>query len=107
MDPPLTQRLVEPRCLFHPLTLTLSPNISNISNISSKNDDIIPYEEGREIFSVAAQPKQFLEMTGGHNDDFIASGRSYINGLKVLIRTSNKQKSRNTKNSAYTASHIN
>ena len=101
MDPPLTQRLVEPRCLFHPLTLTLSPNIS------SKNDDIIPYEEGREIFSVAAQPKQFLEMTGGHNDDFIASGRSYINGLKVLIRTSNKQKSRNTKNSAYTASHIN
>ena len=51
----------------------------------SKDDDIIPYEEGREIFLQAAQPKQFLEMRGDHNNGFIVSGESYVNGLKDFI----------------------
>ena len=51
----------------------------------SKNDDIIPYDEGSEIFSVATQPKEFLEMSGGHNDGFIVSGSAYVNGLEVFI----------------------
>ena len=34
----------------------------------SKNDEIIPYDEGREIFDAAPEPKTFLEMQGGHND---------------------------------------
>jgi len=51
----------------------------------SKNDDIIPYDEGREIFEAAPEPKQFLEMQGGHNDGFIVSGTSYIKGLKSFI----------------------
>jgi len=51
----------------------------------SKNDEIIPYEEGRDIFNAAAEPKQFLEMRGGHNDGFIASGASYIEGLRLFI----------------------
>jgi len=51
----------------------------------SRYDDIIPYEEGREIFLAAAQPKQFLEMRGGHNDGFIVSGSAYINGLQLFI----------------------
>ena len=51
----------------------------------SKNDEIIPYEEGREIFEAAPRPKQFLDMQGGHNDGFIVSGPSYVNGLKSFI----------------------
>jgi uncharacterized protein len=51
----------------------------------SKDDEIIPYDEGREIFAAAPEPKQFLEMRGGHNDGFIVSGASYINGLKSFI----------------------
>ena len=54
----------------------------------SKNDEIIPYDEGREIFHAAAEPKQFLEMQGGHNDGFISSGISYVNGLKAFINQS-------------------
>jgi len=51
----------------------------------SKHDEIIPYDEGREIFAAAAGEKQFLEMQGGHNDGFIVSGTSYVKGLKSFI----------------------
>jgi hypothetical protein len=48
----------------------------------NKNDEIIPYDEGREIFAAAAEPKQFLDMLGGHNDGFIVSGEFYVQELK-------------------------
>ncbi len=51
----------------------------------SRNDEIIPYIEGREIFHAAAEPKQFLEMRGGHNDGFLVSGSTYIEGLRTFI----------------------
>ena len=51
----------------------------------SKNDEIIPYDEGHEIFDAAAEPKQFLEMRGGHNDGFMVSGSTYIEGLRSFI----------------------
>ena len=53
----------------------------------SKNDEIIPYDEGREIFEAALEPKQFLEMQGGHNDGFLVSGTSYVEGLRSFINT--------------------
>ncbi len=58
----------------------------------SRDDDIIPYEEGREIFNAAHEPRNFLQMQGGHNDGFIISGSSYINGLDSFIKTSLKYK---------------
>ena len=51
----------------------------------SKDDEIIPYDEGLEIFAAAPEPKQFLEMQGGHNDGFIVSGTSYVEGLRSFI----------------------
>lgn len=51
----------------------------------SKNDEIIPYDEGRKIFDAANKPKRFLEMRGGHNDGFVISGSSYIDGLRNFI----------------------
>jgi fermentation-respiration switch protein FrsA (DUF1100 family) len=51
----------------------------------SKDDEIIPYDEGRKIFDAANNPKHFLEMQGGHNDGFMVSGSDYINGLRDFI----------------------
>ena len=34
----------------------------------SRNDELIPFEMGQELFAAAPEPKQFLETTGGHND---------------------------------------
>jgi fermentation-respiration switch protein FrsA (DUF1100 family) len=51
----------------------------------SKDDEIIPYDEGLKIFDAASEPKTFLEMRGGHNDGFFVSGKSYIDGLRNFI----------------------
>jgi fermentation-respiration switch protein FrsA (DUF1100 family) len=51
----------------------------------SRNDDIIPFAEGLEIFEAAPKAKQFLEMRGGHNDGFMVSGLAYIEGLNSFI----------------------
>ena len=52
----------------------------------SRDDEIIPFEESLEIFAAAPEPKQFLEMRGGHNDGFIISDESYLKGLDSFIK---------------------
>jgi len=51
----------------------------------SRDDEIIPFEEGRLLFEAAAEPKQFLEMHGGHNDGFIVTGPAYVSALRSFI----------------------
>ena len=51
----------------------------------SRNDEIIPYQEGNDIFDAAAEPKVFLEMRGGHNDGFMVSGSAYFEALRSFI----------------------
>ena len=51
----------------------------------SRDDEIIPYAEGRLVFDAAPANKQFLEMRGGHNDGFVVSGRAYTDGLARFI----------------------
>ena len=51
----------------------------------SQTDEIVPYKYGRELFEKARAPKSFLELKGGHNDGFIISGRSYIDGIENFI----------------------
>lgn len=54
----------------------------------SRDDEIIPYEEGMDVFNAAPEPKQFLPMSGGHNDGFIVSGSDYVNGIESFINKS-------------------
>ena len=51
----------------------------------SRNDEIIPFAEGRAVFDAAGENKQFLEMRGGHNDGYRASGRAYVEALGSFI----------------------
>lgn len=51
----------------------------------SQTDEIVPYKYGRALFEKARAPKSFLELKGGHNDGFIISGRSYIDGIENFI----------------------
>ena len=53
--------------------------------VHSKNDEIIPYAEGRLVFDAAPADKQFLDIRGGHNDGFIVTGRAYTDGLSTFI----------------------
>jgi fermentation-respiration switch protein FrsA (DUF1100 family) len=54
----------------------------------SRDDEIIPYSNGEQLFAAANEPRQFLELRGGHNDGFIVSGMAYIQGLDSFISQS-------------------
>lgn len=53
--------------------------------IHSRNDEIIPFVHGQKLFEIARDPKQFLEISGTHNEGFITSGRTYVGGLSAFI----------------------
>lgn len=43
----------------------------------SQNDELVPFEFGEQLFQAANEPKQFVELIGGHNDSFLVSGELY------------------------------
>ena len=53
--------------------------------IHSPDDDIIPYSHGRKLFKAADEPKEFLEITGSHNEGFLMTGKRYEEGLDGFI----------------------
>ena len=53
--------------------------------IHSPEDEIVPYEQGRRLFERAGEPKEFLQLAGGHNEGFLLSGRTYIEGLDGFL----------------------
>lgn len=53
--------------------------------IHSPDDEIVPYEQGARLFERARDPKEYLKITGGHNDGFLLSGKIYVDGLDAFI----------------------
>jgi fermentation-respiration switch protein FrsA (DUF1100 family) len=51
----------------------------------SRDDEIILYSNGERLFEAANEPKQFLQLRGGHNDGFFVSGKDYIHGLDSFL----------------------
>ena len=56
--------------------------------VHSRDDEIIPFDQGQRLFEVASEPKQFLELRGGHNDGFLVSGRRYLDALDAFVAAS-------------------
>jgi fermentation-respiration switch protein FrsA (DUF1100 family) len=53
--------------------------------VHSRDDEIISYSNGERLFEAANEPKQFLQLRGGHNDGFFVSGKDYIQGLDSFL----------------------
>jgi pimeloyl-ACP methyl ester carboxylesterase len=53
--------------------------------IHSPDDELMPFEHGERLFAVAREPKQFLRISGGHNEGFLLSSTVYIDGLREYI----------------------
>ena len=51
----------------------------------SPQDEIIPFEHGRTLYQAAPEPKQFLELQGGHNDGFIFMRETWVKALGEFI----------------------
>lgn len=51
----------------------------------SPDDEIIPYRHGRALYDAAQPPKQFLELSGGHNEGFIFVRESWVQALGEFL----------------------
>lgn len=56
--------------------------------IHSRDDEIIPFVQGVKLHAAARQPKEFLEIRGGHNDGFLVSKKHYLEGLDAFVAAS-------------------
>jgi len=54
--------------------------------IHSRHDEIVPFHHGELLYTVANEPKMLLEIRGGHNDGFLASGKRYTDGIEAFLR---------------------
>ncbi len=54
--------------------------------VHSRGDREVPFSHGLKIFQAANEPKEFLEIKGGHRDGFGASSEIYRKGLTSFIR---------------------
>lgn len=58
--------------------------------LHSREDAIIPFEEGRRLFEAAPSPKQFVEVSGGHvyasekDPGFFPAIRSFLQAQRLL-----------------------
>lgn len=55
--------------------------------IHSKDDEIIPFEHGRQLYQAAKEPKQFLRILGGHNDGFMRSKDFYLEAIDRFLKS--------------------
>ncbi len=53
--------------------------------VHSRNDEMIPFGHGRQLFEAAKEPKEFLELVGSHNDAAATSGEAYQESLQRFI----------------------
>ena len=53
--------------------------------VHSRDDEIIPFSHGRQLFEAANEPKEILEIMGTHNEGFMTSARRYEDGLDSFI----------------------
>jgi fermentation-respiration switch protein FrsA (DUF1100 family) len=55
--------------------------------VHSRDDELVPIAHGRALYELAAEPKSFLEIRGGHNTGFMLSGQRYTRGLARFLST--------------------
>jgi len=54
--------------------------------IHSPDDELVPFEFGRLLYQAANEPKEFVEISGGHNDGFLTSGQTYTNAWQNWLQ---------------------
>lgn len=86
-------RVVFPFWLIRPLLRTRFDTREKIQKIKvpllvlhGDRDDVVPYEQGKQVFEAAPEPKKFFTIPGAaHNDTYIVGGKRYFQQLKEFI----------------------
>lgn len=84
---------------FFPINLLLKYRFDSLSKISTINcpvlithspqDNTIPFYMGQALYEKAKEPKQFVELSGNHNERNYFNEAKYINAFKKLLNLSN------------------
>lgn len=53
--------------------------------VHSRDDELIGFRHGQRLFEAASQPKEFVQIRGGHNDGFLLSAEDYRHPLRVFL----------------------
>jgi uncharacterized protein len=53
--------------------------------LHATRDEVIPLAHGRSLFTVAAEPKMFVELQGGHGDAFDADSALYCGSIARFV----------------------
>ena len=53
--------------------------------IHSPDDEIIPFENGLQLYRSAREPKTILKIRGSHNEGFLLSGEEYVEGIGKFL----------------------
>jgi fermentation-respiration switch protein FrsA (DUF1100 family) len=55
--------------------------------VHSRNDEVVPFEFGLELYEAANEPKDFVEILGGHNDGFLVAGEVYKDAWTKWVKS--------------------
>jgi len=82
-----------------PLWLMVSIKYDSISKIKDikipkliihgTHDEIVPFKQGYILFDVAAEPKEFLAIEGGHNDAVLINREKFLEKIKNFLAEHN------------------
>jgi fermentation-respiration switch protein FrsA (DUF1100 family) len=61
--------------------------------IYSRNDEVVPFDFGLELYEAANEPKKFVEIFGSHNDGFLVSGEIYNRAWTEWLKFLEKHRS--------------
>lgn len=51
----------------------------------SRDDEIVPFRHGRRVFEAGREPKEFLEMRGGHNEGFVFARTEWVSRVAAFL----------------------
>ena len=54
--------------------------------VHSRDDEIVPFRHGEQLFAAAREPKSMLAIRGNHNEAFLLSGAAYRDGIARFLR---------------------
>lgn len=55
--------------------------------IHSRDDQIIDFKFGLQLYEAANEPKEFVEISGSHNDGFLTSGEVYKDAWRKWLKS--------------------
>lgn len=53
--------------------------------VQSRDDELVPYEHGLRLYEKAGEPKEFLKLTGTHNEQCLQLHSTYAEGIRRFV----------------------